>query len=74
MMSTYPTTQASFIETLTVLCVNYPDPSKVQGSDEEKRKAFTDVMIGLKKHIELLVSMSLDKLGSVSLKEIHAKD
>ena len=51
----------------------FPDPSQVQGSDEEKRKAFKDVMIGLKKRIELLASMPLDKLDSMSLKEIHAK-
>ncbi|QWD94173.1 arsenate reductase ArsC [Polynucleobacter sp. MG-Unter2-18] len=51
----------------------FPDPSQVQGSDEEKRKAFKDVMIGLKKRIELLASMPLEKLDSMSLKEIHAK-
>lgn len=51
----------------------FPDPSQVQGGDEEKRKAFKDVMIGLKKRIELLASMPLDKLDSMSLKEIHAK-
>lgn len=51
----------------------FPDPSQVQGSDEEKRKAFKDVMIGLKKRIELLASMPLEKLDSMSLKEIHIK-
>jgi len=51
----------------------FPDPSQVQGSEEEKRKAFKDVMIGLKKRIELLASMPLDKLDSMSLKEIHTK-
>lgn len=51
----------------------FPDPSQVQGSDEEKRKAFKDVMIGLKKRIELLASMPLEKLDSMSLKEIHTK-
>ncbi|MCF8165265.1 MAG: arsenate reductase ArsC [Rhodoferax sp.] len=51
----------------------FPDPSQVQGSDEEKRKAFKDVMIGLKKRIDLLASMPLEKLDSMSLKEIHAK-
>ena len=51
----------------------FPDPSQVQGTDEEKRKAFKDVMIGLKKRIELLASMPLDKLDSMSLKEIHTK-
>jgi hypothetical protein len=30
-------------------------------------------MIGLKKRIELLASMPLEKLDSMSLKEIHTK-
>jgi len=51
----------------------FPDPSQVQGSDEEKRRAFRDVMIGLKKRIEILVSLPLDSLDSMSLKEIHTK-
>ena len=51
----------------------FPDPSQVQGGDEEKRKAFKDVMIGLKKRIDILASMPLDKLDSMSLKEIHTK-
>ena len=50
-----------------------PDPSQVQGSDGDKRRAFKDVMIGLKKRIDLLADMSLDKLDSMSLKEIHTK-
>lgn len=51
----------------------FPDPSQVQGGDEEKRKAFKDVMIGLKKRIDLLADMPLDKLDSISLKEIHTE-
>ncbi len=51
----------------------FPDPSQVQGSDEEKRRAFRDVMIGLKKRIDLLANMPLDSLDSMSLKEIHKK-
>jgi protein-tyrosine-phosphatase len=51
----------------------FSDPSLVQGSDEEKHKAFKDVMIGLKKRIDILASMPLDKLDSMSLKEIHEK-
>jgi protein-tyrosine-phosphatase len=49
----------------------FSDPSLVQGSDEEKHKAFKDVMIGLKKRIDIMASMPLDKLDSMSLKEIH---
>ena len=51
----------------------FPDPSQVLGTDEDKKRAFKDVMIGLKKRIELLASMPLDKLDSMSLKEIHTK-
>lgn len=51
----------------------FPDPSQVEGTDEDKKRAFKDVMIGLKKRIELLASMPLEKLDSMSLKEIHTK-
>jgi protein-tyrosine-phosphatase len=51
----------------------FPDPSQVQGSDEDKRRAFKEVMIGLKKRVDILASMPLDNLDSLSLKEIHAK-
>jgi arsenate reductase (thioredoxin) len=51
----------------------FPDPSQVQGSDEDKIRAFEDVMIGLKKRIDLLADMSLETLDSMSLKEIHTK-
>jgi len=51
----------------------FPDPSQTQGSDEDKRRAFREVMIGLKKRIDLLAGMPLDKLDLLKLKEIHAK-
>lgn len=51
----------------------FPDPSQVQGSDEDKRRAFKEVMIGLKKRVDILASMPLDNLDSLSLKEIHTK-
>jgi len=51
----------------------FPDPSQIQGSDEDKRRAFKDVMIGLKKRIDLLADMPLETLDSMSLKEIHTK-
>jgi protein-tyrosine-phosphatase len=51
----------------------FPDPSQVQGSDEEKKRAFREVMIGLKKRIDLLAELPLDSLDSMSLKEIHSK-
>ena len=51
----------------------FPDPSQVQGTDIEKKFAFVEVMNGLKKRIDLLAEMPLDKLDSMSLREIHAK-
>ena len=51
----------------------FPDPSQTQGSDENKRRAFRDVMIGLKKRLDILASMPLDKLDSMSLEDIHTK-
>ena len=51
----------------------FPDPSQVLGSEEDKRRAFKDVMIGLKKRIDLLADMPLETLDSMSLKEIHTK-
>lgn len=51
----------------------FPDPSQVQGSDLEKRAAFVEVMNGLKKRLDILAAMPLEKLDSMSLKEIHTK-
>jgi len=49
----------------------FPDPSNVQGSDDEKRRAFNDVKIGLKRRIDLLAELPLDTLDSLRLKQIH---
>jgi arsenate reductase len=51
----------------------FPDPSQVQGSDLEVRAAFNEVMNGLKKRIDILASMPLEKLDSMSLKNIHTQ-
>ena len=51
----------------------FPDPSQVVGTDLEKKAAFNEVMNGLKKRIDILASMPLEKLDSMSLKEIHNK-
>lgn len=51
----------------------FPDPSQVVGTDLEKKAAFNEVMNGLKKRIDILASMPLEKLDSMSLKEIHIK-
>ena len=51
----------------------FPDPSQVQGTDMEKRAAFNEVMNGLKKRLDILASMPLEKLDSMSLKNIHVQ-
>jgi protein-tyrosine-phosphatase len=51
----------------------FPDPSQVQGSDLEVRAAFNEVMNGLKKRLDILASMPLEKLDSMSLKNIHTQ-
>lgn len=51
----------------------FPDPSLIVGSDDDKRRAFKEVMIGLKKRIDLMADMPLDQLNSLSLQEIHTK-
>ena len=50
----------------------FPDPSQVQGTNLEKRTALNAVMNGLKQRIDILASMPLEKLDSMTLKEIHA--
>jgi len=51
----------------------FPDPSKVEGSEEHKRRAFREVMIGLQKRLDILANLPLETLDSLSLKEIHSK-
>ncbi|SNX28716.1 arsenate reductase [Polynucleobacter meluiroseus] len=51
----------------------FPDPSQAEGTEEHKKKVFLEIMLGLKKRIDMLAQMPLDKLDSMSLKEIHAK-
>ena len=44
-----------------------PDPAAVEGSDEEKAKAFMDVAITLKRRIELMLSLPINSLAGMSL-------
>ncbi|WP_019936412.1 arsenate reductase ArsC [Bordetella sp. FB-8] len=44
-----------------------PDPAAVQGSDDEKMKAFHDAAHGLKHRIELFLSLPLERLDALSL-------
>ncbi len=47
----------------------FPDPSQVQGDDDAKRQAFREVMVGLKRRIELLAALPLEKLEAISLQK-----
>ncbi len=51
----------------------FPDPSQIQGSDDDKRKAFYAVMVGLKKRIDLLAELPLDQLDSMTLQKVHTR-
>ena len=46
-----------------------PDPAEVEGSDDRKRKAFLEAFLVLKRRIELLASLPIDKLSRLALKE-----
>lgn len=46
-----------------------PDPAAVEGSDEDKRRAFRDAFHVLRRRIELLASLPLDKLSGLALRE-----
>jgi arsenate reductase (thioredoxin) len=46
-----------------------PDPAAVTGTDEEKRRAFRDAFLVLRRRIELLAALPLDKLRGLALKE-----
>ena len=44
-----------------------PDPAAVEGTDEEKRAAFHAAALALRRRIELLTSLPLEKLDHLSL-------
>ena len=46
-----------------------PDPAAVQGSDDEKRRAFLTAYTLLQRRISLLVSLPLDKLDQVAMQK-----
>lgn len=54
----------------------FPDPSITAGSDDEKRHAFKQVFFAIRRRIELLVNLPVDKLERLALanelKRIHA--
>jgi protein-tyrosine-phosphatase len=46
-----------------------PDPAAVEGTDDEKRKAFREAYIALRRRIELFASLPFDKLSGLALEE-----
>jgi len=44
-----------------------PDPAAVEGSDEQKRRAFADTFIVLRRRIELFASLPFAKLDRLAL-------
>ena len=46
-----------------------PDPAAVVGTDEEKRKAFRDTFMALRRRIELFASLPFEKLSRLALQE-----
>ena len=55
----------------------FPDPSNVEGGDDEKRKAFDQVFHAIRRRIDLLVNLPLEKLERLALaselKRIHTQ-
>jgi protein-tyrosine-phosphatase len=45
----------------------FADPSAITGSDEEKRQVFKDIMTGLKKRIDYLADLPIEKLDEMSI-------
>ncbi|CAM4003269.1 arsenate reductase ArsC [Bordetella tumulicola] len=49
-----------------------PDPAAVEGTEEHQLKAFLDTAVVLKRRIELLLNLPLQRLDAMSLqKELH---
>jgi len=46
-----------------------PDPAAVEGTNEDKRRAFRDAFIVLKRRIELLASLPMEKLSGLVLRD-----
>lgn len=46
-----------------------PDPSRVDGTDEEKHKAFLRAYLQLRKRIELFANLSLEKFDRLAVQE-----
>lgn len=45
-----------------------PDPASAEGSDEQKRRAFSDVFMTLNRRITIFLALPIDKIDQLSLK------
>lgn len=45
----------------------FPDPAAVEGTDAEKRRAFDQVFVAIRRRIELLVNLPVEKIERVAL-------
>ena len=43
-----------------------PDPAAVQGSEEERRAAFRDALVTLRRRVELLIALPIEKLDRLA--------
>jgi protein-tyrosine-phosphatase len=50
-----------------------PDPAAVEGTDEQKRRAFKDAFTALSRRIDLFLALPLDKLDKKKLDEIGGR-
>ena len=46
-----------------------PDPDAVQGTDEERRRAFRNAFLALRRRIELFAALPFEKLSRLALQE-----
>ena len=46
-----------------------PDPAAVQGSDDEKRRAFKDAFTALSRRVDLFLALPMEKLEGLALKK-----
>jgi arsenate reductase len=44
-----------------------PDPAAVEGSDDDRRRAFREAAAALRRRIELFVSLPLEKLDRMAI-------
>jgi arsenate reductase len=47
----------------------YPDPSEVQGSEEERLKAFRDTLHAIKRRLDIFMALPIEKLDRMKLQQ-----